>query len=163
MLSSITSRLPKAARGPRLFSGHYAAAQVQLFNQRWAGESTPSEFNAALSAASVERLAIASDEAVAPYIKLLDQRWKGDMSGDDFTVALGKAAQNFNAGVARRHPRSKGAAKMPAMEMARHVMPFVELFNRKWSGALVGDLDAMLQGVRTRRPQDTATTLSGFN
>ena len=162
MLASVTSQLPKAARGLRLFSSHHAAAQVQLFNQRWAGETTPSEFNAALSAASVERLAIASDEAVAPYIKLLDQRWKGDMSGDDFTVALGTAAQNFNAGVARRQPRSKGAA-MPATETVRHVMPFVELFNRKWSGALVGDLDAMLQGVRTRRPQDTATTLSGFN
>jgi hypothetical protein len=33
------------------------------------------------------------------------------------------------------------------------------LFNHKWSGALNGDLDAMLQKVKTRTP-DTATISS---
>ena len=46
---------------------------------------------------------------------------------------------------------------MPATETVH--MPFVDLFNQKWSGALNGDLDAMLQKVRTPT-QDTATISS---
>ena len=126
MLASITSQLSigSKAAGLRSFSTHHVAAEVQLFNQRWAGETSPEKFSAGLSAFGDK-----TGTGVA-HVQAFNQRWADETSSSEFNATLSAASERVVIDRTINHMTH-------ASDEA--VAPYIKLLDQRWKGGMSDD------------------------